>query len=123
METTILIAKVLGVYFAVSGVFIITNKKTFALIIADIFKHRAVSFILGIRLVFGGSVLVLRENTGQNPISLFVLFASWAILLKGVAYMFFPDSLNSFAKSIPKAAYTGLGAVIAVLGLYLLFYI
>ncbi len=123
METTILIAKVLGVYFAVSGVFIITNKKTFALIIADIFKHRAVSFLIGILLVFGGALLVLRENTGQDPVSLFVLFASWAILLKGIAYMFFPERLNAMAKSIPSKAFGLIGVLVTVLGLYLVFYI
>lgn len=123
METTILIAKVLGVYFAVSGIFVITHKKTFMLVLKDLFEHRALSFLVGIILVFGGATLVLRGNVGTDYLSLFVTIMSWAILLKGIVYIFAPEQLHAMVKRFPASTLPLLGVLITAVGLYLVFFL
>ncbi len=123
METTVLIAKVLGVYFAVSGIFVITHKKTLMLVLKDLFEHRAISFLAGIALVFGGATLVLRGNTGTDYLSLFVMVMSWAILIKGIVYIFAPEQLHAMVKKFPVSTMPLVGALITAIGLYLVFFL
>ena len=121
METTLLLVKVLGIYFIVSGIFVIVHKKTLAQVIADLFEHRAITFLIGIMLVISGSFLVLRESSGSDPLSLLVLIVSWAILLKGIAYLFFPKQLAKMATRLPKSTFGAVGMMVTLAGLYLLF--
>ena len=123
MVTTILIAKLLGVYFIMSGVFIITHEKTFAVIIKDLFGNRALMFIVGALLLVGGSAIVLRGDIASDSLSIFVRIIAWAILIKGALYMLSPEILRSITKMIPHQAYPVLGAIVAVLGLYLVFFL
>ncbi len=122
METTIIIAKVLGIYFIISGIFMATRQRTFALILKDLYEHKASSYIVGLMLVFGGGFLVSRENVGTGPIATFVVLMSWAILLKGILYTFFPDWLNKMSQSFSKKTYSVIGIVVAILGCYLVFF-
>jgi len=121
METTLLLVKVLGIYFVVSGIFVVIHKKTLAQVITDLFEHRAITFLIGIMLVISGSFLVLRESSGSDPLSLLVLFVSWAILLKGIAYLFFPKQLAKMTTKLPKSTFGAVGMVVALAGFYLLF--
>lgn len=123
METTILLAKLLGVYFAVSGIFVVMRGKTLASVIKDLFEHRAVTYIVGAILLLGGAAIVLRGDTANDPLSLFVKIIAWAILLKGVAYILAPEWLHGIAKRVSTGYLPLLGAVIAVVGLYLIFFI
>jgi len=120
---TITIAKVLGIYFMVSGVFVITHKKTLTLLLKDLFSHRAISYFIGVVLVFGGSALVLRGNVGTDSLSVFVMIMSWAILIKGVLYIFAPEKLNSMVRHWSRSAFLFTGVIIALLGVYLVFFL
>lgn len=117
-----MIAKVLGVYFMVSGVFVIAKRKTLMLILKDIFAHRAISYLIGILLVFGGAALVLRADTGTDGLSIFVRIIAWAILLKGILYILAPEWLHSMTKQFSKASLSFMGAVTALVGAYLVFF-
>ncbi|MEK7600990.1 MAG: DUF308 domain-containing protein [Patescibacteria group bacterium] len=123
METTILVAKLLGVYFTVSGIFVVTRGKTLTGVIKDLFEHRAITYVVGAILLLGGSALVLRGDTGNDPLSLFVTVVAWAILIKGIAYILAPEWLHDMAKRMPTRYFPILGALVAVIGLYLLFFI
>ena len=123
METTILVAKLLGVYFTVSGIFVLMRGKTLVSVIKDLFEHRAITFIVGAILLLGGAALVLRGDVGNDPLSVFVRVVAWAILLKGVAYIFAPEWLHGIAKRISASSLPLLGVTIAAVGLYLLFFI
>lgn len=123
METTILVAKLLGVYFAVSGIFVVTRGRTLTSMIRDLFEHRAITYIVGAILLLGGAALVLRGDVGNDPLSIFVAIVAWSILIKGVAYILAPEWLHGMAKRIPARYFPALGATIALVGLYLLFFI
>ncbi len=122
-ETTLFIAKVLGAYFIVSGIFVATHKKTFVAMMNDMFKNRAVTFIVGALLVLGGTALVLRGNVWTDPVSIFVALVSWAILLKGVAYVLAPEKLHKIVKSLSKLNFTLVGVTVTAIGIYLVFFL
>lgn len=123
MEATLIIAKVLGVYFIVSGVFVVTRKKTLMLVLKDLFEHPAISFVIGFILVIGGASLIFSNPGGQDSLSLFIKIISWIILIKGVVYILFPKWLQSFTNKISMIPMTFIGSVITLIGIYLIFFL
>lgn len=123
MESTILIAKLLGVYLAVSGIFIVTRGKTFVRVLHDFFANRAITFLVGAILTVGGAALVYTGSAADDPVSIFVKVVSWLILLKGLAYIFAPDRLHNLGKSVGGMNLMFVGLVTAAIGVYLVFFL
>jgi len=123
METTIFLVKIVGVYFIVSGVFLFTQRKTLISMLNDFFEHRAISFLTGVLLVSGGAALILRGNIGSDPLSIFLMVISWAILIKGILYILAPGVLHSLVKNISRFNFSLIGAFIALVGVYLVFFL
>lgn len=123
METTIIIAQVLGVYFLVSGVFVATHGKTFGQLVKDLFENRALTYVVGMLLVFGGATLVLTQDYGTDPLSIFVMVMSWAILIKGATYILAPQWLYGMSKQFSRSTVVMMGFVLAALGIYLVFFL
>lgn len=123
METAVLIAKVLGVYFLVSGVFVATHQKTLGLMLKDLFKNRALTFIIGALLVMGGALIIFVHEAGAGPLGTFVQIMGWAILAKGALYILAPDQLHKMVQPWSRATLTLMGVTIAVIGAYLVFFL
>jgi len=123
METTIIIAQVLGIYFIVSGLFVIFRQKTLVAVLKDLFEHRSIAFLAGVMMVFAGGALVLRGNIGTDSLSIFVKIVSWLVLIKGIVYMLAPEWPNLMVKHLPRPILWILGPAITILGIYLTFYI
>ncbi len=123
METTILIAKVLGVYFLISGVFVATHQKTLGLLLKDLFQNRAMTFIVGAILTIGGALIVLQKDLGNDWLGIFVQVMGWAILIKGVIYILAPGQLHKMIKPWPRSILSLIGLTVAAVGAYLVFFL
>lgn len=120
MSTTLIIAKTIGIYFMVSGLFVLLNRRTLAQLLKDLFDHRAVTYIIGAIMVIAGGALVL-SNKNVDGISTFIEVISWAILIKGIFYIFFPEIMYDMAKNMSRATFALGGLMIAAVGIYLTF--
>lgn len=119
MET--IVPKVLGVYFMVSGVFVMTHKKTLAKILQDLLGNRGMSLFVGFVLLIGGVSLVLSASTATP---LIIKIISWAILLKGLMYMFAPEWwMRSAVRIVSTQFYSLVGVLAAAVGVYLYFFL
>lgn len=123
MDITILIAKVLGVYFLISGIFVITHQKTLGLILKDLFQNRAMTFIVGALLVLGGALVVMRSDIGSDPLGIFVQVVGWAILIKGAVYILAPERLHKMVRPWTRSTLYLMGVTVAAVGAYLVFFI
>lgn len=121
MESTLLIAKVLGVYFMVSGVFIVVRQRSLALVLKDLFAHRALTYILGAVMVLGSAALILARPSGTRGLEFVITVVLWAILVKGLLYIFVPEVLQRMVKKVSRLTYTLLGLLVAAVGYYLVF--
>ncbi len=119
MDLTLIVAKVLAVYFIVSGVFLIVRGKTLPVLLRDFFAHPAVVYLTGAILVFLGALLLVQYNVWDGSLSMLVTIVGWLVLLKGLTYIFVPHMLAE----IPVRKFRGwlgvLGAVLIVLGVFL----
>ena len=112
MESTVLIAQVLGVYFLVSGVFVITHQKTLGLFLKDLFKNRVMTFIVGALLLLGGALIVFRNDVGGDWLGIFVQVIGWAILIKGALYILAPQRLYAMVRPWSRSTLSLLGVKI-----------
>ncbi|MDP2648567.1 MAG: hypothetical protein Q8P19_01565 [bacterium] len=123
MDTTILIAKVLGAYFLVSGIFVVTHRKTLGLLLRDLFQNRAMTFVVGALLVLGGALIVFRSDISGDWLGIFVQVMGWAILAKGVLYLFAPERLHKMVKPWSRSTLALMGVTVAAVGAYLVFFL
>lgn len=123
MDATVLIAKVLGVYFIVSGVFVVVRQKTLGLLLKDLFQHRALTYILGAILVMGGALIIFVHEAGSGALGVFVQVMGWAILIKGGLYILAPEQLHKMVGPWTRATFALMGAAIAAVGVYLVFFL
>lgn len=121
MDVTILVAKVLGVYLVVSGLFLIMKGKTVPHLLKDFFGHPAIVYLTGAILIFLSSMYLLQYNvwdgTWRTPITVIV----WLVLLKGIVYLFAPRALSEVAIKSSRRLFGAYGFVAVVLGIALFF--
>ncbi len=122
MDSSLIIAKTLGVYFIISGLFVILKRKTLAMVLKDMLDHRAITYIVGIIIVIAGSALIY-SNKVTNSITNFIEIISWMILIKGIFYIFFPEIIKSTLKGFTRITYFLTGIAVLVVGIYLVWFL
>ena len=121
MDTTILVAKILGIYLVVSGLFLLTKKKTLPHLLKDFFGHPAIVYLTGVILIFLSSMYLLEHNIWDGTWRTLVTFFVWLVLLKGLTYIFVPQALSALAVQKFKRPFNTYGVIAILTGLYLFF--
>jgi len=121
MDISLLVAKVLGVYLIVSGLFLIFRGKTVAHMLKDFFDHPAVVYLTGAILVFLSTLLLLQNNVWDNTWRTLVTILAWLILLKGLAYIFVPEMLKKMISKKFLETINLYGFIAIVVGAYLFY--
>ncbi len=121
MDTTLLVAKILGIYLVVSGLFLLLKGKTLQHMLRDFFDHPAMTYLTGVILIFLSSMYLLQYNiwdgTWKTAITVFV----WVVFFKGLTYIFAPEKLSKMAIEKSKKAFNAYGLVAIAVGIYLFF--
>jgi len=121
MDTTILVAKILGIYLIVSGLFVLLKGKTIPHLIKDFFDHPAMIYLSGVLLIFLSSIYLIQYNiwdgTWKTAITAFV----WLVMLKGLLYIFAPKVLSDIAIKKSKNVFKVYGVIAIIVGVYVFF--
>ena len=121
MDITILVAKVMGIYLVVAGVFLMLKGKSVPHLLRDFFDHPAITFLTGIILVFLSSMYLVQYNiwngTWETTITIFV----WLVLLNGLVYIFAPKMLSEIAIKKSRGLFGVYGLIAVLVGFYLFF--
>ncbi|OGN29927.1 MAG: hypothetical protein A3A33_01225 [Candidatus Yanofskybacteria bacterium RIFCSPLOWO2_01_FULL_49_25] len=110
----LLIAKVLGVYVIVSGLFLILRGKTLPMLLKDFFEHKAVMFLSGAVLIFVGGVVAFLPAEPR-----WITIVGWLILLKGVLYILAPELFMRLLPRKTNLPFALLGIISSIIGLFL----
>jgi hypothetical protein len=121
MDVLTLTLKILAVYLVVSGFFLILRGKSIPLILKDFFRHPAVVYLTGIVLIFLATMYLLQYNIWDGTWKTIVTVFAWLVLIKGVAYVFFPKMLNEAAIKKSRQLFRAYGFISVIIGLYLFF--
>lgn len=124
MEISLIVAKILGIYLVISGCFLIFRGKTVPHLLQDFFGHPAIVYLTGVILIFLSSLFLIEHNVWDGTWRTVVTVFMWMVLLKGVAYIFIPETLHKFSgKKVLetfKFNFYGIIAVVVGLGLWYL---
>ncbi|OYV25632.1 MAG: hypothetical protein B7W98_03745, partial [Parcubacteria group bacterium 20-58-5] len=88
MSISLLIAKVLGVYLVVAGLFLIFKGKTVPQLIKDLFDHPAIVYLLGVGMVVVSTLLLFKSNIWDGTWRAIITIILWLVLAKGLLYIF-----------------------------------
>ncbi len=122
MVTSLLIAKVLGVYLVVAGLFLLFKGKTLPQILKDLFGHPAISYLLGAGMVILSTILLLgNNNIWDGTWRTLVTVILWLVLAKGLLYIFAPQVLERLATKKFLQSVSLYGLIIVVAGLCLFY--
>ncbi|MBU6388744.1 hypothetical protein KGQ72_02645 [Patescibacteria group bacterium] len=112
-----LVAKVLGVYLVVGGLFAIFRGKTLPHLLKDFFGHPAVVYLTGVILVFLAALVLLQNKALGSLVTVLV----WLVLIKGLAYIFFPEMLEKMVTKKLLDTVSTYGVIAIVAGIYLFY--
>ena len=121
MEITIIVAKILGIYLVVSGLFIVIKGKTIPHLLKDFFDHPATVYLTGIILIFLSSMYLIQYNIWDGTWKTLVTLVAWAVMLKGLGYIFVPKALNESSIKKYRSLFGVYGLMAIVVGIYLFF--
>jgi len=122
MEISIVVIKVLGIYFVVSGLFLILRGKTLPHLLKDLFAHPAATYLLGAAMVALSSYVLLVQgyvwDGAWGTVSTILL---WMIFIKGVFYIFAPETLHKMVNQKMLGTFPAWGVVIVIIGIGMFF--
>ena len=121
MDITLLVAKVLGIYLVVGGLFLIFRGKTIPHLLKDFFDHPAVMYLTGIIWIFLSSMYLIQYNTWDGTWRTLVTLFAWLVMLKGLAYVFMPRVLSEISIRKFRGLWGVYGLIALVVGLYMFF--
>jgi len=123
MNSTVILAQILGILFAVLGISVVINKKNLARAIEEIIQNQGFLWFFGFIMLTMGAVLIALNNAwGPGLVRLFITIVGWLSLLKGAFILIFPSSTVSLYRKVNKGGILLLGGLIVfVIGLLLLY--
>ncbi len=121
MDLTLTVAKVLGMYLIISGGFLIFRGKTVPHLLKDFYGHPAIVYLTGIILIFLSSLFLIEHNIWDGSWRTVITVFAWAVLLKGVGYIFFPEALQRMVSKKMLQTLNLFGVIAIVAGLVLFY--
>lgn len=121
MDITILVAKILGVYLVVSGLFLILKGKSVPHLLKDFFDHPATVYLTGIILIFLSSMYLIQYNIWDGTWKTLVTLFAWLVALKGLAYIFVPQVFHESTIKKFRGLFGVYGLIAILIGIYLFF--
>ena len=119
MDISLVVAKVLGIYLIVSGLFLIFRGKSVPHMLKDFFGHPAMVYLAGVILIFLSTFYLVENNIWDGTWRSIVTVFVWLILLKGLAYIFAPEMIERLVTKKMLDTVSTYGVVAVVIGAYL----
>ncbi|MBT7348472.1 hypothetical protein HN858_02225 [Candidatus Falkowbacteria bacterium] len=122
MFTSILLAKVFGLFFVVIALFMALRKKFFNEVLKEIKHDEGWVFLFGTFTLVIGLLMIFGHNVWVDAWRIVITVIGWLTLIKGLFMLFFPKETMHLAKYFMKNNWLwALDIVIAlILGIYLL---
>jgi len=115
METSILIAKIIGILYFSFGIGILFNKKYYSKAFENLLKDSTYLVLGGILAVIFGLLIVEFHNNWIENWTVIITIIGWAALLKGVFLLVFPTSLNVFKPLFKNGLFTKFSSLLIIL--------
>jgi len=123
MDTSIFLAKALGLYLVIVSIPFFFGYKNLKPIVNEFFENRAMLFLSAILALILGIILVLIHNIWVMDWRIVITLLAWLTLLKGLVRLYLPLPSQKMARRFEsKKSYLVIGAVTFIIGLFLLYH-
>ncbi len=122
MQTSVLIAKLIGPILVVAGITALINPKAIHEIGREFLASRALIFIAGFLALLGGLAIVNTHNQWTTGWPVIITVFGWAAVIGGILRIAFPALTKSMGEAMlaRKAVLRAVAGIQAVLGVYLM---
>lgn len=119
---TVIIAQILGIFFAIAGLSMVVNSKgTHAAIEASV-ENKGILWLWAMFALLTGAIIVSLNNVWTSGMPLFVTIIGWIALLKGAFIFIFPDAAGSLYRKFSSAGLLVFCGIVAIIIGVVLFY-
>ncbi|KTD74270.1 hypothetical protein [Legionella tucsonensis] len=124
MNTSLFLAKAMGLYFMIISISVLINKNRMPSVISELMKNPAMQFLMGLNLLIVGLLLILTHNIWAFSWQVIITTVSWAVFIKGILNVAFPNLAKYLTKPfLQRQSITYFAILINfLLGLYLCYY-
>src|SRR3989338_5231345 len=123
METSIFLAKVIGLISVISAAAVMSRYKESLAFDEEAVKSPLLAYVSGFVILILGVLLVVSHSVWAFDWRLVITIMGWLVLLKGIGRIFFPDAVGRLIeKKIKNRAFILGEVVVFLIGLYLLYY-
>lgn len=123
METSIFLAKVIGLVSVISTSAVLIRYKESLALEEEAIKNPAIAYLAGFAFLILGVLLVVSHSVWAFDWRLVITIMGWLVLLKGAGRIFFPDAVRRMIeKKRDNRGFLVGEVVMFLMGLYLLYY-
>src|SRR6478736_4278878 len=123
MQTSILLARLIGPVMALVGVSLLVNELAFRKMAQEFLRSPALIFFSGMILMPAGLAVVLSHNVWVLNWPLIITLLGWIAVISGALRVFAPDrAIKIGKKAIVRKEYTTAAAVWLVIGAVLCYF-
>lgn len=123
MNTSIFLARVLGLYCFIVSMVLFYNRQSVKAMIMEMVSQRAVFFLVAIITLIFGILLVVSHNIWVLGWPVVITLMAWVALLSGVIRLAFPDYIQKRIGMWPlERVVTGGAIVMLIIGIFLLYH-
>lgn len=115
MNTSLLIAQVLGPIYLAVAIGVLTNKKHYEKVFKEYLKHEVCLYMGGILALIVGLLIVQAHNVWVKDWTLLVTLIGWIATIKGVWLLAFPEMAKKQSELWIKGKLTVTGGSVALL--------
>jgi hypothetical protein len=122
MDTSLYLARVLGLFYILSGIAMLLNAREYRKIFSTFIKSKTSVVLVAMFVLLIGLFLVVKHNIWQFTWVGLVTLLSWLILIKGALLTLFPYLGEAFEKQTNSVTWYQVGGIVEViLGVYLVY--
>ena len=123
MDTSIFLAKVIGLVSVISTTAVLIHYKKSLALEEEAMKNPAATYLSGFAILILGVLLVVSHSVWTSDWRVVITIMGWLVLLKGVGRIFFPNAvMRLISKKRDNRKFIIGEVVVLLVGLYLLYY-
>lgn len=121
IPTTLLLAKVLGIFLLIVGVTLLLRRNYYVPVFAGFVRERLTRVVVSLAEILAALLLVMTHNDWSSLPAAIISALGWMALAEGGAYLVLPDQiLDRFIATFNTPGWYVAGGVLAIVtGLYL----
>lgn len=122
MDTSVFLARVIGLFVTLSTAAILLRYKKALELEAAVVKNPMTTYLSGFLILILGILLVVSHQLWTSDWRVIITVIGWLVLLKGLLRIFFPEAVGKLiAKKQRNRHFVWAEVAVLLLGLYLLY--